>query len=88
MKQVVFIGKEKGCLTPQAQAEFLAKHGHLEGILGVDSDIGCMTSKYYTYNGGGFKVISVGGQVAQVDKMDADEVKRIASCAKLDFGGF
>ena len=88
MKQVVFIGKMNGYITPEKQAEFLSKHGHLEGILGVDSDIGCLTTKYYTYNGGGFKVIYVGGQVAQVDRMDADEIKRIVSCSKLKFGGF
>ena len=80
MKQVVFIGKMNGYVTPEKQAEFLKRHAHLETIInGV---------KYYTYNGGGFKVTHVGGQVAQVDKMDADEIKRIVSCSKLKFGGF
>lgn len=80
MKQVVFIGKINGYITPEKQAEFLKRHAHLEIIInGV---------KYYTYNGGGFKVTYVGGQVAQVDKMDAGEIKRIASCSKLNFGGF
>lgn len=80
MKKVVFIGKEKGCITPEAQAEFLSKHAHLEGIIGM--------VKYYTYRGQGFKVIHVAGKVAQVNKMSEAEVKRIVSCAKLKFGGF
>ena len=80
MKQVVFIGKERGCLTPEAQAEFLSKHAHLEGFIGM--------VKYYTYRGQGYKVIYVAGMVAQVNKMDADDVKRIVSCAKIKFGGF
>ena len=86
MKKVLFIGKEKGCLKPEAQAEFLAKHGHLEGIVpfvALDGNV-----KYYTHNGQGFKVICVDGKAVQVNKMDADEVKRIVSCSKLDFGGF
>lgn len=80
MKQVVYIGKTNGYVTPERQAEFLKRHAHLEIII---NDV-----KYYTYNGGGFKVTYVGGQVAQVDKMDADEIKRIVSCAKIKFGGF
>lgn len=80
MKQVVFIGKMNGYITPEKQAEFLKRHAHLEGIInGV---------KYYTYNGGGFKVIHAGDKIAQVDRMDADEIKRIVSCSKLKFGGF
>ena len=86
MKQVVFIGKERGCLTPEAQAEFLSKHAHLEGIVPFDALDGNV--KYYTYNGQGFKVICVDGKAIQINKIDADEVKRIVSCAKLDFGGF
>ena len=85
MKQVVFIGKMNGYVTPEKQAEFLKRHGHLEGIV-TEGFVGL--AKYYTYNGGGFKVTYVGGQVAQVDKMDADEIKRIVSCSKLKFGGF
>lgn len=80
MKQVVFIGRDNGYITPEAQAEFLTKHGHLEGIIGM--------VKYYTYRGQGYKVIHVAGKVAQVNKMNADEVKRIVSCAKIKFGGF
>lgn len=80
MKQVVFIGKMNGYITPEKQAEFLKRHAHLECIVGP--------VKYYTYNGGGFKVIHVGGQVAQVDKMDAGEIKRLSSCSKIKFGGF
>ena len=80
MKQVVYIGKMNGYITPERQAEFLKRHGHLEGII---NDV-----KYYTYNGGGFKVIYVGGQVAQIDKINPDEIKLIISCSKLKFGGF
>ena len=79
---------ENGYITPERQADFLSKHAHLEGILGVDSDIGCMTSKYYTYNGGGFKVIHINGKVAQVNRISEDEAKTIVSCARLKFGGF
>ena len=88
MKKVIFIGKVNGYATPERQADFLSKHGHLEGILGVDSDIGCMTSKYYTYNGAGFKVIYVGGHVAQVDRINPHEIKTILACSGLKFGGF
>lgn len=80
MKQVVFIGKEKGYITPERQAEFLSRHGHLEGIDG--------SVKYYTYNGGGFKVIHVGGQVAQVEKINPDDIKLILRCSEIKFGGF
>jgi hypothetical protein len=80
MKKVVFIGRENGYITPERQADFLSKHAHLEGIIGM--------VKYYTFRGQGFKVIYVAGNVAQINKMDADEIKRIVSCAKLEFGGF
>ena len=79
---------DNGYITPARQAEFLKRHAHLEGIIGVDSDIGCMTSKYYTYNGGGFKVTYAGGQVAQVDRINPDEIKLIMRCSELKFGGF
>ena len=80
MKKVVYVWKENGYITPEKQAEYLARHGHLEGIIGM--------VKYYTYRGQGYKVIYVAGKVAQVNKMDADEVKKIVSCAKIKFGGF
>ena len=80
MKQVVYIGKMNGYITPERQAEFLKRHAHLEGIVG--------SVKYYTYNGAGFKVTYVGGQVAQIDKINPDEIKLIISCSKLKFGGF
>lgn len=86
MKQVVFIGKMNGYVTPEAQAEFLTKHAHLEGIVPFDALDGNV--KYYTYNGQGFKVICVDGKAIQINKMDADEVKRIVSCSKIKFGGF
>lgn len=71
---------ENGYVTPERQAEFLAKNGHLEGIIGY--------VKYYTFRGQGFKVIHVNGKVAQINKMPEDEVKRIVRCSKLKFGGF
>lgn len=80
MKQVVFIGKMNGYITPERQAEFLKRHAHLEGII---NDV-----KYYTYNGAGFKVTYVGGQVAQVDKINPDDIKLILRCSELKFGGF
>lgn len=80
MKKVVFIGRDNGYITPERQAEFLSKHGHLEGIIGM--------VKYYTFRGQGFKVIHVNGKVAQVNKMSEDEAKTIVSCARLKFGGF
>lgn len=72
--------KTNGYVTPERQAEFLSKHAHLEGIIGM--------VKYYTFRGQGFKVIHVNGKVAQINKMSEAEVKRIVSCAKLKFGGF
>lgn len=80
MKEIIYIRREKGFTTPEMQAEYLRRHGHLECI--------SEGSKYYTYDGSGYKVIMVGKRVAQIIKMSEDEVKRIASCAKLDFGGF
>ena len=80
MKKVVFTGKINGYITPEKQAEFLSKHAHLEGILGNIS--------FFTYNGAGFKVIHVGGQVAQVDKINPDDIKLILRCSELKFGGF
>lgn len=80
MKQVVFIGKMNGYITPERQAEFLKRHGHLEGIIGNE--------RYYTYNGAGFKVIYVGGHVAQVDRINPHEIKTILACSGLKFGGF
>ncbi len=71
---------ENGYVTPERQAEFLAKNAHLEGIIGY--------VKYYTFRGQGFKVIHVNGKVAQINKISEDEVKRIVRCSKLKFGGF
>lgn len=71
---------ENGYITQERQADFLSRHGHLEGIIGF--------VKYYTYRGQGFKVIHVNGKVAQINKIPEDEVKKIISCAKIKFGGF
>lgn len=80
MKKVVYISKERGCVTPQMQAEHLRRHGHLEGI--IDN------VRYYTFNGDGYKVIYVGDLVAQVIKISEDECKRIVACSQLKYGGF
>lgn len=80
MKKVVFIGKTNGYITPANQAEFLKRHAHLECI--IDG------AKYYTYNGAGFKVFYVGNQVAQIDKINPDEITLLMRCSELKFGGF
>ena len=81
MKTVVFIGKTGGSITPKAKAEYLKHHAHLLGIIG--------NVKYFDYEGKGFKVISAGEYVAQVEECDLEEAKKIISCSKLDFkGGF
>ena len=71
---------ENGYITPERQADFLSKHAHLEGIIGM--------VKYYTFRGCGFKVIHINGKVAQVNRISEDEAKTIVSCARLKFGGF
>ena len=80
MKKVVFIGREKGCLTPEAIAEYLRRHGHLEGIHG--------NRKYITYSGKGYQVITMGGKTVQVIEMPEADCKRIGACSTLQFGGF
>ena len=80
MKQVVFIQKLNGYVTPEMKADFLRKHGHLE--CAIDD------SKYYTYDGDGFRVIMVQGKVAQIIKMTKQEVLHIKACANLKFGDF
>ena len=67
-------------ITPERQAEFLSSHGHFEG------SIGCVS--YYTYNGAGFRVIKIGGVVAQVERINPNDIKIIMACSKLKFGGF
>lgn len=78
--------RENGAVTPEAQAEYLARHGHLEGIVRMTSLNG--VSKYYTYNGNGFRVMVIDDKVVHVNKMSEDEVKRVVSCSKIKFGGF
>lgn len=67
-------------ITPADQANYLSLHGHLIGI--VDN---CW---YYSMDGNGYKVIFVGGVVAQVNKMSIAEAEKIVSCSDLSFGGF
>lgn len=80
MKKVVFLEKTNGYVTPEKQAEFLGKHGHLEAIL--------KDGKLYTYNGAGFRVIIIQGKVVQIIKMSEYEIRTMASCANLKFGNF
>lgn len=80
MKQIVYLGKTHGYVTPEDQADFLMKFGHLEGVNG--------NSKLYTYNGSGFRVIIIQGKVAQIIKMSEYEIRTMASCSKLKFGDF
>lgn len=74
-------------ITPQKQAEFLARHGHLEGII-IPKGRAHVMEKYFTFRGQGFRVIYVENAVAQIIKMKEDEIKRIIACSKLKFGGF
>lgn len=80
MKQIVFLKKFNNYVTPENQADFLSKYGHLEGIIG--------DSKYYTHNEAAYRVICVGGKAVQIIKMNKPEVMRILSCANLKFGDF
>ena len=72
--------KNNGYITPEQQADFLSKHGHLEAIL--------KDGKLYTYNGCGFRVIIVQDKVVQIIKMSEYEVRTMASCSKVKFGDF
>ena len=71
---------ENGYVTPERQADYLSKHGHLEGIIGNVS--------IYTFRGAGFKVIHVGGQVAQIIRIPEADAKMLVKCSELKFGGF
>ncbi len=76
--------RDNGAVTPEAQAEYLARHGHLELI----RHMGATQERYFTFAGQGFKVVCVSGKVAQVIKMSERDVKMIVECSKLKFGGF
>lgn len=80
MKKVVFIGREKGCMTPEAMAKYLKRHGHCEGFLG--------NREYITYSGKGYQLITMAGKVVQVIEMPEADCKRIGACSGLRFGGF
>ena len=78
-----------GAITPEMQAEFLAKYAHLIGIVGTD--------KYYAYehNASGnklsdkaFRVIFVDGKPVQVIKMSKKEAETMVKCSNLKFGDF
>ena len=76
--------RDNGAVTPEAQAEYLARHGHLELI----RHMGATQERYFTFSGQGFKVVCVAGKVAQVIKMPEKDVKMIARCKNIKFGGF
>lgn len=80
MKKILFIEKTHGYTTPEQQANFLGKHGHLEAVL--------KDGKLYTYNGCGFRVIIVQDKVVQIIKMSEHEVRTMAACSKVKFGDF
>ena len=73
-----------GCVTPEAQGEYLSKHGHLLGIIGEEHNF----IKVYTFNGSGFKVFYANDHVVQVDKIGEDEAKIYLACSNVKFGEF
>ena len=80
---------ENGYITTEKQAEFLERHGHLEAIIKPKMKIrASQLDKYFTFRGRGFHVIYIANIPVQIIRMSEDEVKRIASCAKIKFGGF
>ena len=79
--------RKNGYITPERQAGFLAHHGHLEGTI-FSKDNNRNFEQLFTFRGQGFRVIYVGGQVAQIIKMSEDAVKTMVACSKLKFGGF
>lgn len=81
------INSINGCITPEAQASYLSQHGHLEGIV-VDDHNRDNFARYYTMNGAGYKVVFIGGTIAQISKMTESAVKSIIACSEIKFGGF
>ena len=73
-----------GVVTPEAQGEFLCKHGHLLGIVGD----GPNRIKVFTYNGFGYKVFYANDHVVQVDKIGEEEAKIYLACSNIKFGEF
>lgn len=74
-------------ITPERQAEFLAHHGKFIGTV-FSRDNHHNFEQFFTFRGQGFRVIYVGGQVAQIIKMSEDAVKTMVACSNLKFGGF
>ncbi len=81
------MGNRNNYITPEKQADFLVRNGHLEGII-IPKGRAHVMEKYFTFRGQGFRVIYVENTVAQIIKMQEDEIKRIIACSKLKFGGF
>ena len=73
-----------GVITPETQAEFLKKYGHLE----EESTNYVTVSKYYTLGENGYRVLFYDKKPIQVTKMKAKEAKVMAESALLKFGGF
>lgn len=74
-------------VTIEKQADFLAKYGHLEGII-LSKSMAHVMEKYFTFRGQGFRIIYYENRAIQIIKMKEDEIKRIIACSKLKFGGF
>ena len=75
---------DNGCVTPEAQGEYLSKNGHLIGIIGESPNF----IKVYTFNGAGYKVCYANDHVIQVIKLGEDEAKVYVACSTIKFGEF
>ena len=74
-------------VTPEKQADFLAKNGHLEGII-ISHHNRSNIEKLFTFRGRGFRVIIMGNAVVQIIATSEDEIKLRLACANIKFGGF
>lgn len=85
MKKIMFVKKDKGCATPESQAEALKKYAHLEKI--VQDRCTGNTIKYYTWD-----VLSEIGKCAEVTVSDGRVISvRNVPLSVLnvpEFGGF
>lgn len=77
-----------GCVTTEAQAEYIHKHGHLLGIIQSDHIFKERKDYYYIMSGLGYKIIYENNHPVQVFMMNADDAKKIVECSKLFYGGF
>ena len=69
------------------RAKYLSKHGHF--MVRTEEVKSPYFTKYYVFNGNGYAVTYFDEDTpVQIRKMKADDVKLIAKCSKLQFGGF